>query len=227
MDKTEKDRFTLVPIKKSDVFRQVFDRVKGLVDNLAPAAKLPSERELSEQLGVSRTSVRQALKILEAEGRVESRKGSGTYITDSVTTASGTRLAPARVDRAYMCYLITARAHIEKAIFEEYCFHSTKAGLSVIEDLVNRQVQSLVNEEMSGLDLEFEATVADLLGNPILKSMQEEVHKLWIYAWNAYGFEPEEWELLREEHLHIVAALKERDATRLLMLLDRHINKDI
>lgn len=48
--------------------------------NLRPGDKLPSERELSEQLGAGRSSVREALRALELLGLIETRRGEGTFL---------------------------------------------------------------------------------------------------------------------------------------------------
>lgn len=54
-----------------------------------PGQKLPSERELAERLGIGRTSVREALKVLETIGLIESRVGDGTFITDQIGASIG------------------------------------------------------------------------------------------------------------------------------------------
>ncbi|MBC8076492.1 MAG: FadR family transcriptional regulator, partial [Chloroflexales bacterium] len=53
-----------------------------LSGSMKPGDRLPAERSLAEQLGVGRSSVREALKVLEAIGLVESRIGEGTFITN-------------------------------------------------------------------------------------------------------------------------------------------------
>jgi GntR family transcriptional regulator, transcriptional repressor for pyruvate dehydrogenase complex len=60
----------------------VLERIQGLVESgaIVPGDQLPPERELAEQLGVSRTSLRQALTALEALGMIEIRHGAGAYL---------------------------------------------------------------------------------------------------------------------------------------------------
>jgi GntR family transcriptional regulator, transcriptional repressor for pyruvate dehydrogenase complex len=67
------------------VYEQVVERLRDFIDieQLAPGDRLMSERELSERLGVSRTSVRQALTALRVLGMVEIRHGDGVYLTRS------------------------------------------------------------------------------------------------------------------------------------------------
>jgi DNA-binding FadR family transcriptional regulator len=60
------------------------DRIRDMIDNgrLKAAGRLPAERQLAETIGVSRRSLRQALGILEAEGRITRHHGRGTFVTD-------------------------------------------------------------------------------------------------------------------------------------------------
>src|SRR6476646_3496812 len=61
---------------------QVVAHVRGLIDrgSLTPGDRLPAERDLARQIGVSRPTVRAGLRALAAMGVVQSRHGSGTYI---------------------------------------------------------------------------------------------------------------------------------------------------
>jgi GntR family transcriptional repressor for pyruvate dehydrogenase complex len=78
-------RPAFAPIERSPLYKQVLERIQGLVDAgaLVPGDQLPAERELAAQLGVSRTSLRQALTALEAVGMVEIRHGAGAYLVST------------------------------------------------------------------------------------------------------------------------------------------------
>lgn len=73
----------LKPIKRSRLYEEVVERLKEFIDvqQLKPGDRLMSERELAERLGVSRTSVRQALTALRVLGLVDIRHGDGIYLT--------------------------------------------------------------------------------------------------------------------------------------------------
>lgn len=73
------------PIKNARVYEQVVEQIKLLIFKgiIKKGDKLPTERELAEQLQVSRTSVREALRALEVIGLIESRQGAGNYIRES------------------------------------------------------------------------------------------------------------------------------------------------
>jgi GntR family transcriptional regulator, transcriptional repressor for pyruvate dehydrogenase complex len=76
---------SLQPISRNLVYQQVADRLREFIDasQLKPGDRLMSERELAERLGVSRTSVRQALTALRVVGLVEIRHGEGVYLLRS------------------------------------------------------------------------------------------------------------------------------------------------
>ena len=73
------------PIKNTKVYEQVIDQIKDMIDKgtLKKGDKLPSERNLVEQLKVSRASIREALRALEVIGLIECRQGEGNYIKAS------------------------------------------------------------------------------------------------------------------------------------------------
>lgn len=69
-------------INRTSVREQTLEQLKNIIvsGQLGPEGRLPSERALSEALGVGRYSVREAIKILEAVGLLESRPGDGTFL---------------------------------------------------------------------------------------------------------------------------------------------------
>lgn len=73
------------PIKNTKVYEQVVNQIKQMIVEgaLKKGDKLPTERDLAEQLQVSRTSVREAIRALEVIGLVESRQGAGNYIREN------------------------------------------------------------------------------------------------------------------------------------------------
>lgn len=75
--------FNLVSVVRP--YEQIVEQIEGAIrDNRYPrGAKLPTERELAESFGVSRSVVREAIKVLATSGLVESRQGSGTYVSNN------------------------------------------------------------------------------------------------------------------------------------------------
>ena len=71
--------------KETKVYTKVINDIKEkiLSGELKNGDRLPSEREMAERLDVSRTSIREAIRTLEIMGLIESKRGSGNYITNS------------------------------------------------------------------------------------------------------------------------------------------------
>ncbi|MDB5778322.1 MAG: FadR family transcriptional regulator, partial [Polaromonas sp.] len=80
----------LQTVEPQRLYRQIAGQLRALISQgeLAVGSRLPAERDLARQLGVSRPSVREALIALEVEGWVEVRTGSGVYVLDRSSQAS-------------------------------------------------------------------------------------------------------------------------------------------
>jgi GntR family transcriptional repressor for pyruvate dehydrogenase complex len=73
------------PIVTKKIYEEIVDQLRDLIarGELKPGQKLPSEREMSESMGVSRASVREALTAMEAIGILDIRPGEGTFVKET------------------------------------------------------------------------------------------------------------------------------------------------
>src|ERR1700726_1611982 len=76
-------------VRTSRLYEQIVQQIEDSVlkGTLKPGDQLPAERELAQQLGVSRTAVREAVKTLREKGLVEAYSGRGTFITNGTSNA--------------------------------------------------------------------------------------------------------------------------------------------
>lgn len=231
---TLKPLFSMIPIEKTDVFRTVFTRLTELIEQhrLEPGDRLPSERELSESLGVSRTTVRQGIKVLESMGKLETRVGSGTYV------ASGNilyqfELPGLEVDEKLLRDVCVAREGIEKTVFREFMEnHRTPKAMRELEALLDAEAKNLKgsagkNRGDIGYDFTLEAKAAELTGNRIIAFQQRQIHKLWAYSWSQIGRMPEKRKVLHLEHRLIMEAIRDKDGDLLDQRISAHVNKNI
>src|ERR1700704_1923429 len=123
MSRSASDRSgeTSVPLEAVEarrLYRQVADQLRALIDSgeYAGGSRLPTERDLAEQLKVSRPTVREALIALEVEGRVRIRVGSGIYVAEPTAAASLLSVS-AVIEGPFE--LLRAREFIEGAIAEQ------------------------------------------------------------------------------------------------------------
>jgi DNA-binding FadR family transcriptional regulator len=148
-------------------YQLVADRIRAHIENegLRTGARLPAERELALQLGVSRPSLREALIALEIEGRVEIRGGSGVYVCAIPLEGDGATLSLGESPAE----LMQARVVIESAVITLAAARVTKAGLQRVEEALN----AMREEHLSGsrpveADRRFHLSIAEMAGNPVL-----------------------------------------------------------
>lgn len=105
------------PIRPKKISEEIVEQIKNLIaqGELKPGGRIPSERELSQLLGVSRPSVREAIMVLEATGFLESRQGGGTYVrslTENSLTDPLSNMLESK-DPAMLHALVEARMGLE------------------------------------------------------------------------------------------------------------------
>lgn len=107
------------PLPRANVAARLAARIRERIlgGALTPGVALPAERELASQFGVNRSSVREALRQLEASGLVQTRHGGGTRVADFLA-AAGLQLLPfllapgGRVDRKMLAELLEVRTEL-------------------------------------------------------------------------------------------------------------------
>jgi DNA-binding FadR family transcriptional regulator len=156
----------LQAVESKRLYRQIAEQLRGLIaaGEFPLGSRLPPERDLAAQLGVSRPSVREALIALEVEGLVEVRMGSGIYVTALETNSRGA------VDAALGPFdIIRARALIEAelaALAARACtpvlLKKLRAGIRTMEDDIARGVMPIRG------DREFHLALAEASGSAAL-----------------------------------------------------------
>jgi GntR family transcriptional repressor for pyruvate dehydrogenase complex len=99
---SDKLRLRLRPIPKGNIIAQAADEIRRLVrgNRLPEGARLPSEHELCERLHISRSSVREALRVLEAVGLVEKIQGKGVFVRKQRPPSISERYPPKAMQEA-------------------------------------------------------------------------------------------------------------------------------
>jgi GntR family transcriptional repressor for pyruvate dehydrogenase complex len=200
--------FELTPIKRIETFRAALEQVTSLVERLEPGDRLGSERELAEQLHVSRVTVREVLRALEGMGKVEIRRNSGTYVTRPAPQTLVKVTPPDTVDEEYVRQLGELRACIECQILRLAAQQDPLDLAGAEAALARAELEIEKNSGQGRLDPTFEAALSRAAGNPVLSEFQRAIHELWLHAaislGGAIGNQPH----LHAEHLDILDALK-------------------
>ncbi len=136
---------TLRPVGRTRLYQQVIDRLAEHVatSGLSAGARLPTERELANRLGVSRASVAQAIVALEVQGLVEARHGGGIYLLTDRLQADPIPELIARKKR--LPDILDARDAIETKVAGLAAARRDESDLAAIDgalDFMDRQVEA-------------------------------------------------------------------------------------
>ena len=161
----------------------VVAHVRTLIERgaLRPGDRLPAERDLAVQIGVSRPSVRAGLHALAAVGVVRSRHGSGTFIPDGPPVLAPEPLSIlAALHRFSREEMYEARRVLEVSAAGLAAERATAEQLATMADEVT-SLFALMHEPQAFLvhDVDFHRTVAASSGNPILAALIEMVSALY------------------------------------------------
>jgi len=154
---------SLEPVRRTKVYEEVAARIRRLIaeGHLKAGDKLPPERDLASALGVSRTSVRDAIRTLEAAGLVKPRQGEGTVVRELSTETLVAPIASALLARRdLLADLIDVRKMIEPAMAREAARHATLEEVRYLEAIVVRQAARI---EVGGLAIDEDSAFHDMI----------------------------------------------------------------
>jgi len=205
----------LEAVEARRLYRQVADQLRSLIDSgeYAVGSRLPTERELAEQLKISRPTVREALIALEVEGRLRIRVGSGIYVIEPAGAAAPVPVA-AVIEGPFE--LLRAREFLESAIAEQAARVATKDDIARIDaSLVAMENVAHPGEASMIHDRAFHVAIAGSLGNAVLVRVVGELFDQRLnpyFAQLAHYFEnPDTWRTALDEHHAVRDAIVARD----------------
>jgi len=137
---------------------------------LNPGDKLPPERELAEAFGVSRTSVRDAIRVLEMQGMVEPRQGDGTLVRDLSPDSLVNPLASVlgRNGRL-LTELLDVRKILEPPLAARAAAHASDADIKNLSAILDRQAEKVRQGELAiDEDTQFHYTIATAARNSVV-----------------------------------------------------------
>jgi len=219
-------------IEPRRLYRQIADQIRGLIRSgeFPAGARLPPERDLAKQLGVSRPSVREALIALEVEGLVAVRIGSGIYVMGPGVKNGESEPAGTVHAEAGPFELLRARYVIESECAALAAKSVKKAQLAAIEDALG-QMQRELDEDSQPLagDRMFHLRIAEATGNGALVAVvkmlwEERTGPLYKQLEDHYD-SPALWISAMAEHRSVLKAIAARDSAAARSAMQRHLNQ--
>lgn len=169
------------PIRSTKVYEQVVEQIKAMIISgiLKKGDKLPTERELAEQLQVSRASIREAIRALEVIGLVESRQGAGNYIKESFEQSLFEPLSMMFMlekGNPHDIYEIREALELQTAMLAAK--RITDEEIEILENIIRNIKQCEDEDESVILDKAFHYTIAKASNNVLIISVLDVISQL-------------------------------------------------
>jgi GntR family transcriptional regulator, transcriptional repressor for pyruvate dehydrogenase complex len=169
---SEMAELAFTTVRRKRLFEDVAGQIRKLIADgaLQSGDLLPPERQLAERFGVSRNSVRDALRVLELTGLIVSRHGEGNVVADVSAEALVAPIALLLVrKRKLVAELLDVRKMLEPALAARAARHATSEQIALLEDILRRQREkSLRGESTVEEDSEFHYTIALAARNSVV-----------------------------------------------------------
>ena len=224
--RSQRPAVTLQRLPSLGIKERVAGQLRGLIEagSLQAGEQLPSERELAEQLGVSRSTVREAVQFLGALGLVEIRHGSGTFVRSDGDLPSEW-LQWTQRHQVQVHELLEVRRGLEAVAAELAAERSHDLG--AMEAALADMEAAIDGPDVPGLveaDLAFHTALAAASGNTALRHLTDSLGRELLRERGAIWNEPGRPERSLREHRRIYEAVSAGDALGARTALVDHLH---
>jgi len=218
------------PIKKESIRTQVFERLRDqVVSRTWPAGcKLPSEKQLSIEMGVSRASIREGIQQLAILGLVYTRQGEGTFVKDFSSEIYLNALLPLLVlDDTTIFQVLEYRKVMEKGTVALVVEKAGEADFQRLEEAYMVMVHNRNDSvEFAKADLAFHLALAEASGNPIIAKINLIIRHILSVSMESIVRTLGNQDGI-DYHRRILDAIEKRDVGHAQQLMEEHIVRTI
>jgi GntR family transcriptional repressor for pyruvate dehydrogenase complex len=213
---------------RNKIYEQVAEQLqKRILEQLKPGDLLPPEREMARMLGVSRSSIRDAIRSLELLGLLEPRQGVGTMVREPSAESLTNPLAGVlRQKRKVVSELLDVRKIVEPPLARRAAQHISAEAIATLEKILARQQQKVRIDELAiEEDSEFHYQIALAADNSVvLKVVDVLMDLLRETRERSLQVEGRQQKALAG-HRRILAALKRHDPEAAEAAMRRHLQE--
>ena len=220
-------KLALSPVTRRKLTATVAEQLLTAIRDLPPGTKVPSERELTRELGVGRSTVREALNGIAMLGIVEIRHGQGVFVTGEAPPDGEPSAITAALERGVTNEFIEARLIVEVEVARLAARRRTDEDLARLEAALVEQEERLRGDvdALVHVAAHFNVLLAEAAHNEVLRAMIQSFVALMVergprvYQIEGFG----EWDL--QEHRGLYTAVRDRDPERAAKLMREHIEE--
>jgi DNA-binding FadR family transcriptional regulator len=211
-----------------EVAEQLLERFER--DNYVPGMRLPAERQLATELGVSRPTVREALAALELMGRVDTHVGAGTFVREPVRSGSGRALMESIATDASPSEILEVRLVVEPDVAKLAAASWDRQTLSAIARPLRRLEQAAAagsSAHPTAEDRQFHAAIAASTRNAVLGVLLAPLWEMMSQSlWRSLkerDWTPAHTARVAIEHREIYDAVRSRDGELARFVMEKHL----
>ncbi|QZY54364.1 FadR/GntR family transcriptional regulator [Crassaminicella profunda] len=205
---------------------KVANNVKNLIiDNeLQPGDKLPNEIQLSKILNVSRSTVREAIKILVSRNILEIKRGKGTFVCEKPGIATDPLGVTFMNKKDLLLYLFETRLIIEPEIAALAAKRATEKNVKALEEaFVKMKKDILEGKDHTETDMDFHNIIAKSSQNPIIKRIVPIINDSIKEGYLETKDIPESGEKVISYHEKVLEAIKNKDEKAARQHMKEHV----
>lgn len=217
------------PLRKVRRYEQVAEQIRKLIASGALKAgdRLPAERDLAVQLGVGRSSIRDAVRTLEVMGILEPRQGHGTLVRDLSADALVLPLRSALTrKREMVAELLDVRRMLEPALAARAARNATPDEIAHMEEILRRhQAKLRRGEQAIEEDSQFHYAIALAARNSVVLRVLDVLMDLLVESRSRSLQVPGRPKRSFDGHRRILRAIQQRDAKAAEAAVRRHLQE--
>ena len=219
---------TLTPVVRTTLSAAVFEQLISFVvtGEWKAGDRIPAERDLCVELGVARTSLREALKAMELVGMLDSRVGDGTFVCPrSEFLARPMLWAFTGTDHRELKDLLEARALLEEDLAALAAERGSDEEIKVVGDTIDAMRANADGRNILETDMAFHLRISAAAHNEILANAVQLLRNMlrqWIHLKLLLPDVPGQ---VAEEHAAVYAAIRNRDVVGARLAMRSHLQK--
>ncbi|MBP3656031.1 MAG: FadR family transcriptional regulator [Clostridia bacterium] len=205
---------------------QVADKLREMIiqEEFRTGTKLPAEAELMARFGVSRSTVREAVKILQTEHIVDIRQGQGTFLCAMPGLAKdplGLRFAD---QNELTAQLLETRLIIEPNVAALAAQRRTEEQLAAMKVLLDKMDNAYLHgEDYTPYDIEFHSIIAKCTGNDVVQRLLPTIHESIQAGYRHTQRVEGSYQRASQCHMEMYRGIMEHDSERARMAAQRHM----
>ncbi len=211
---------------KSSMYYQVADILKDYIkqNELAPGDKLPSERQLSTQLAVSRNSVREGLRLLETQGIIFTKTGIGSFVEQEI----GSDSILLQFIKINFTELLEIKVMLETSAISNWVAEAPDGTIRELEELAENMMREVEQGNYPHeLDLVFHKMLIGFRKNETLKDIFEEINAVLNEHWMHVDQDIRRLMETIPLHLELVKCMSKRDVAEAKKVYGRIYDMDV